>query len=320
MRVKIQYLAHRLYRLGRRSLRIVGLTKTLRGILSPIAERIIGRLSNNPDQVYMIQGHKIILASGGALPSVGMATDVYEQETTELFRKLIKPGMVVIDIGAHVGYFTLLAAGLVGAKGTVLAFEPEPDNYSILEKNIELNGYRNIVPLRIAASEQMGSAELFLTASESGQHSIYHHGLPERGSVSVETTTIDTVLQKLGCSHVDLVKIDVEGAEIVVLGGMAQLLGRPDKPNLIMEFIPSLLHDADVLPIFLLEYVESLYSNVYFIDEANGLIPISVKDGSTLVDRLLGAKESGNIFCTQDKSSISVPNNQTAMPFDTSET
>ena len=276
----------------------MGLTKTLRGVLSPIAERLIWRVASNPEQIFMVQGHRMVLASGDGRPTVGMVIDVFEEGTTRLFQRLVKPGMLVMDVGAHVGYYTLLAARHVGPAGHVYAFEPDSDNHATLLKNIELNGYHNVDVVRKAVSDQVGDAQLYLSATVSGKHSMYQHGLPERGSVAVETTTVDSILEELGWPHVDLIKIDVEGAEVAVLDGMIQLLRKSARLNLIMEFMPALLHSAGVAPQQFLDKLASLDAEVYFIDEANGLVPIAVDDGSLLVNRLLAAEDSGNIFCT----------------------
>ena len=246
----------------------------------------------------MVKGHRMILDSGDGRPSVGMVIDVFEEETTRLFERLVKPGMVVIDIGAHVGYYTLISARQAGPDGRVYAFEPDPDNHATLLRNIELNGYDNVVAARKAVSDRVGDAQLYLSATVSGNHSIYHHSQSQRGSIPVETTTVDAMLEELDWPQVDLVKIDVEGGEVAVLDGMIQLLEKSNALNLIIEFMPSLLHSAEVAPAKFLDKLASLFPKVYFIDEAKGLVPIAIGDGSSLVERMLASETSGNILCT----------------------
>ena len=294
----VRNLAYFIYRRSRRVIRAVGLTKAVGGMLSPIAELLIWRLAANPGQIFMVQGHRMVLDSGDGRPSVGMVTDVFEESTTRLFQRLVIPGMVVIDIGAHVGYYTLISARQAGPKGRVYAFEPDPDNHATLLRNIELNGYRNVIAVRKAVSDRVGDAQLYLSATVSGNHSIYRHGLPGRGSIPVETTTVDSMLEELEWPHVDLVKIYVEGAEVAVLDGMPQLLGKSASFNLILEFMPALLHSAGVAPRQFLDKLAYLFPKVYFIDEADGLVPIAVGDGSSLIDRFLATEDSGNILCT----------------------
>jgi len=92
-----------------------------------------------------IQGSKMYIDPKDESIGVPMLVEGYEKNETKLFKKYIKENMGVIDIGANIGYYSLLAAKLVGKNGKVYAFEPETANYKMLLKNIEINGYKNIV-------------------------------------------------------------------------------------------------------------------------------------------------------------------------------
>jgi len=208
--------------------------------------------------------------------------------------------MVVIDIGAHVGYYTLLAAKLVGPTGKVYAFEPEPGNHSTLQKNIQLNNYQNIVATRIAVSDRRGRASMYLTSLDSGRHSLFQHGLPKLGSTQVETTTLDWFLESQDAPRVDLIKIDVEGAEVDVLDGMHQLLIRSPDLKLIIEFNPTLLQSAGVAPIDFLDKLRSFEFQLSNIDDPNGLSLLSETDSSSLMNHLLAANSSVNLLCTKE--------------------
>ena len=85
VKVKLHNVAYWLYRCSRRAIRLIGLTKTVRGVLGPIGERLIWRLASGPEQQFTVQGHRMVLASGDGRPAVGMVTDVYEEGTTRLF-------------------------------------------------------------------------------------------------------------------------------------------------------------------------------------------------------------------------------------------
>jgi FkbM family methyltransferase len=239
------------------------------------------------------------LALPGRYPPLKMAMDTYEPETTRIFQETVKPGMVVIDIGAHVGYYSLLAAKLVGTAGKVFAFEPEPDNHALLLKNIDLNGYNNVVATRMAVSDRMGSSVLYLTDLDSGRHSMFHHGLPERGSEEVEVTTLDAFLESEGWPTVGLIKIDVEGAEITVLDGMTRLVGESTDLKLIIEFNPALLQNGGVVPLAFLERMSSPDWDVQIIEDDIGLSPLSGSVATALVDRLLAADSSVNLYCSR---------------------
>jgi len=179
----------------------------------------------------------------------------------------------------------------------VYAFEPESANYSLLVRNVELNEYRNIVTVNRALSNQTGSSTLFLTSLDNGRHSVYRHDLPLAGSVLIETTTLDTFLESQGWPTVNLVKLDVEGAETDVLEGMKQLLEKSKDLTLILEFNPSLLRNAGVDPLEFLDRPTQWGFQVHWIDEKNGPLPIESVDRDSMVGKLLSDESSVNLWC-----------------------
>ena len=233
--MELRNLVHFFYKGGRSLVRATGLTGPARKLLGPAAGRFVYSRSANADGSLMIQGRKMFLAPKGSYPSPDMIVDRYEKGTTDLFRELLKPGMVVVDVGANVGYFSLLAAELVGSSGKVYAFEPEPGNHGVLQKNIEINSLSNIQVEEMAVSDNSGVADFFLSELDSGSHSLF--GDAARGireSVQVTTTTLDAFLEAEGWPNIDLVKIDVEGAEDLVFDGARNLLAT-EKPALLFE-------------------------------------------------------------------------------------
>lgn len=138
------------------------------------------------------------------------------------FYEVLRNGMNVIDIGAHIGVYTVLAAEKVGDTGKVVAIEPEPENYKQLLKNIELNNFRNVTPLNIALFNHEGYENLYLS-SLSGSHSL---SAKENivSSIKVPLKTLDNLLEKLNLKKVDIIKIDTEGAEIPILKGAEKTL------------------------------------------------------------------------------------------------
>jgi FkbM family methyltransferase len=139
----------------------------------------------------------------------------YEPEQTKLFGELVKPGDVVFDVGAHFGYYTLLASKLVGDSGKVISFEPSPANLARLYRHIELNSRRNVQVLELAVSDHEGTAR-FETRTGSG---VGH--LADDGPLEVRLTTLDSLTQ---LPRPQVMKIDVEGAEVGVLQGAKALL------------------------------------------------------------------------------------------------
>ncbi|MBI1884963.1 MAG: FkbM family methyltransferase [Chloroflexi bacterium] len=201
---------------------------------------------------------------------------VYEPGTTALFQQIVKPGMTVVDAGAHVGYFTLLAASLVGRAGRVFAFEPEPGNFALLARNVEANGYRNVVCCQQALSDRPGRGELFL-GRYSITHSLAGHSAGDGGrSVPVETTTLDDFLSRRGWPSVEVVKMDVEGWEPFALAGATRLLERCPGLKLVVEFTPSLILKAGVDPAAFLQGLRDLGFEIRAIDDERGLMPLEM--------------------------------------------
>lgn len=162
----------------------------------------------------------------------------FEPDVCEFFRKVVKPGQVVFDVGANVGQFTLLLAKRVGAFGCVHAFEPAPEEYRKLCANVSLNGFSNVLTNHVAICDRVGETVLRTAGPGLGLYNSLGRPLvsSQIGDISVPCTTLDCYVHARGVPRVDLLKVDVEGAELAVLRGAAQLLSRSDAPVIVCEF------------------------------------------------------------------------------------
>jgi len=191
-------------------------------------------------------------------------TQRHEPLALELFKSSIRAGSVVLDIGANVGYFSLIAARQAGVSGRVYSFEPGPDNFELLVRNIELNKFANIVPVPKAVSDRRQESALYL-AESSDMHSLFAHPIsPTKGKIDVECIAIDEFLDG---STVDVVKIDIEGNEPKALDGMVGTIKSNKDLVLFMEYNPACLRRAQFQPSALLEKLEGLGFDVRAIDE-----------------------------------------------------
>ena len=168
--------------------------------------------------------------------------DSYEPVTTQVFERLIAPGDLVVDVGAHWGYFTLMAATLCGETGRVIAFEPHPGNVSILTKNLQANRLGNVDVVLKAVSDRAGLSKLFLSRDSSGNslNSVppgAERSLGQNDHLAVETVTLDGFFAP-PCRKPTLVKIDIEGGELAALEGMRTLIRETADLVLIAEFNP----------------------------------------------------------------------------------
>lgn len=161
---------------------------------------------------------------------------IWEENTTLFIQKHLKPGQTFLDIGAQVGYFSVLASELVGDKGKIIAFEPAKDNHDLLVENLSRNGCTNVKVSLLALSDKSGEATLN-RSTDAGGHSLEKPETPNGKTEQVQVERLDDVLdiQKKMKDEMVWIKIDVEGAERQVLEGMSDILKR-DKPlTLIFE-------------------------------------------------------------------------------------
>lgn len=161
-----------------------------------------------------LRGKKWVVGAG----EHGYWLGSYELAKRKAFEHIIKPGSVVYDIGANVGYFSLLASVLVGSRGHVVAFEPLPRNLCYLRKHLELNGLQNLMVIDAAVSDQSGEAFFDLGASTAMGH------LADAGDIRVRRVSLDHLLGEKTILPPDYMKIDVEGAEYDVLCGARRIL------------------------------------------------------------------------------------------------
>lgn len=165
--------------------------------------------------------------------SILTLSPMHEKSVWE-YMKLPRGG-VFIDVGAHIGKYTIPMAKIVGKEGLVIAIEPHPENYLFLIKNIRLSKLRNIIPLNLAAWKEDCELKLFIGES-SETHSIKRNvtGHTMNKYINIKAKKLDTIVRDLNLKRVDLVKIDVEGAEVEVLEGMTEIL-KTYSPKLVIE-------------------------------------------------------------------------------------
>lgn len=175
-----------------------------------------------------------------------LATDgVWEEEETRIFKSIVKPGDLCIDVGANIGWYTVVLSRLVDPEGIVLAFEPEPRNYRLLQENLSLNGIdRGARCLQLALLDSERPLELLLSDYNLGDHHVHLEGASpareqNRRAIQITAARLDTVLDQQGLSDkpICLLKIDTQGAEVGVLRGAKDALLRTR--YLFVEYSPS---------------------------------------------------------------------------------
>jgi len=195
-------------------------------------------------RVFQIHGYRMVLRVNDA--AIGFR-GFHERGVTDYFTSSVRPGMTAVDVGANFGYYTLLFARLVGDSGKVFAFEPEMNNYEWLRRNIALNPVGNTTIERKAVSNRNGVIAMYLSPDNPGGHTIFQvHG--HARAVEVESVSLDAYFNSIGVGKIDVVKLDIEGAEHLALLGMARLLERNRDVRIVMEYSPHLMQRAGVQP------------------------------------------------------------------------
>jgi len=221
------------------------LYKLMTKAVIPILERIYGFYTRDDDPLFFRL--ELILGS-------------YEKETADLLRQFIRPGMTVIDVGAHIDYYTRLFSKLMNDTGRVIAFEPHPKTFEILRKNT--SKLTNVMLAQCAVAEGSGKATLYDALTNTGGAALHYPeahvaweqerlgkseisprvlmGFPA-STFEVDTVSLDDYLQQSNTHNVDVIKLDIEGAEVSALKGMKKLIETTDHLVLTMEFHPHVL-------------------------------------------------------------------------------
>ena len=161
--------------------------------------------------------------------------ETYEIRQAPYFKSLLKPQCVVFDIGANVGYYSLIAAPLVGPEGRIYAFEPAAEQFRHLKDNATRNGFSQILPYKVALSDKPGEAVLHLDDEfNTGSAFLRPAGARNIRDEIVNCTTLDDFVESQQVNRIDAMKIDVEGSELAVLRGGQKTLER-FRPVLLVE-------------------------------------------------------------------------------------
>lgn len=182
------------------------------------------------------------LAYNDWLDDVIFAVGAEDHSCLRVVERLLQPGMTVFDIGAHHGFYTLLASTKVGSEGLVVAFEPSPRERKRLHQHLLLNRCSNVRVEPVAVGRGNGMEEFFVA---SGAYSALNNlrGLPPdilNQTLPVKVITLDNYVEEQAIESVDFIKIDVEGAELHVLKGASSLLEKRPRPLVMCEFLDDL--------------------------------------------------------------------------------
>ena len=221
--------------------------------------------SSSIEKSVKIQGHTMFLDKHDNL---GLSINpIYGESDTEFVKKVIKKNDIVLDIGANIGYYSLIFAKLVGDSGKVFSFEPESENFKILKKNIEVNGYNNVILEQKIVSNADGKSTLYVS-EKAGSHRIYK---PDNyvESLEIESISMDSYIEKNNIKKINFIKIDVEGAELNVLQGIQKILDSNKHIILFTEFSPNQIKSCGLKPVDMINFLTNNKFKIYFTQIKN---------------------------------------------------
>ncbi len=244
-----------------------GLRRALPGV-SRTHDALVRRLERG---IELVHGRRMVL---DPLDSLGIRSGPYEYFASQvLVPRLVRAGWSVADVGAHIGYYTLILAGHVGPAGQVYAFEPDRANFALLERNVRLNRLRNVVLERAAVTDRARRLTLYLAHENVADHRLFDF-YKDRRSEPVRGIALD---DRLSGRRVDLVKMDIQGAELAALTGMRAVLARNPGLVLLTEFAPRLLAQFGSEPLAYLRALSEHGFHLFDLDEsARRLVPSDV--------------------------------------------
>lgn len=202
-----------------------------------------------------------------AITAAAIQAGYFEPLLTKVLLENLRVGDTVIDIGANIGYYSVLAAKKVGPSGRVIAFEPDPQAFSFLKRNVEVNRFTNIVAEQKAVSNVPGILKLYIARQNLGDHRIFP-AEEARQEIEVSAVALDDYLSDAAPLH--FIKIDTQGAEGLIFEGMQGTLRRHPNVRVAVEFWPYGLERAGSSGAQLLNQIQTLGFRMEELNEAEG--------------------------------------------------
>lgn len=242
----------------------------------PILRFLARNLKRKKDVEIVVRGQKMY---GNTMDRIAAMLfwkySTLEDYETTLMKEFIKEGMKVIDIGANIGYHTLQISQLVGKTGQIIAFEPDPENYRLLIKNLESNNCKNVTLYQKAVGNFNGDLKLFFCEENRGDHRIFDSG-DQRQSFVVKSVRLDDFFNNT--DSFDVIKMDIQGAEPLAFEGMKRFLSRHQKLVVFCEFFPDVFVNYNYRAYEFLTKIEELGFLVFVINDHERKLDQFTKD------------------------------------------
>lgn len=229
----------------------------------------------------------------------------WEEMESKIIEQHLQPGDTFIDVGAHLGYYSIIASRVVGETGKVIAFEPDPVSLDYLRKNLQTNRCTNVVVEQLALSDQAGTLKLYVPDYSKSAGSLIRTAEMDLGSKEYEVLAVPLDDYLKSGTSVALIKIDVEGAEGVILVGAKRTLEENPHVKLIIEFFPRKLNDGGFSPEKLLGMFDADQFSFLDINENTGQVRELPRDN--IVSELEKSKRPYSNLVIQRKPVVGKP-------------
>ncbi len=263
---------------------------------NPLARKLINNLNSKLKLEYvLIDGKKLFLDDGDSL---FLSLSSHEAMQVTLSKKEIKKGDIVLDIGAHIGYYTILFSELVGPEGKVYSFEPHPKNFQLLKKTVEINNLTNVEIFQNIVSDKNKPVDFYISKLDSIGNRMFDSNEAE-SKIEIDSISIDEFLKNKH-DKINFIKMDIQGAEVLAIDGMKETLRNNKHLKIIQEWWPDAIQKYDRTPDSHLNFLEKLGFNFYVVDENHDqLTQITIsKLMETYPNKDL---EDVNLFCINEK-------------------
>lgn len=282
----------------------------LKSAIRALYRRAIGRDSNVSDIPLMLLrtlcGERVSVQTKSGFPIQIDARDrygafkiwrtrAYEAPETAFFVRFARPGLRILDVGANIGYFSVLLGRAVGSTGKIISLEPAPKTAAICRSNLEINGLLATVQLlEVAAGAEASAATLYVDRDHPSNNALYDHrlaGSPPREARRVDLVRLDDIAS--GMAPIDLIKIDVEGAELSAIKGARAIIRGSPAIVICCEVAPRWLRSAGDRPEDLLDELGSQGFEAYEFAVDGALVAIDPYERAAQLERA----DAGKNFC-----------------------
>jgi FkbM family methyltransferase len=236
------------------------------GVTTFVYMKVFDAMYGKKDAVVPFRGAQFVMPTKDITLTPSVMSGVFERHELDIFELACSSGATILDVGANIGLYSVVAAQRIGPSGKVYAFEPVPENIALLRRNLELNGVAERVAVQeVAVGEADGELEIFLSDRQIGTHSAAKAAVGGGASVKVPMRSIDAFVATRAISRIDVVKIDVEGYDGQVLQGALHTLRRR-KPVLFIEYSPALLEACGQNPDEFVALMGGIYKYCILVD------------------------------------------------------